>query len=618
MAIDRRRAALTRLARIFLILAVLAALWAIAVALTGGFVLRLGAFRMASRHLQNPLAVALISGSAAWLLATRDERQRALSAVWTGLLGHRGPHRPLHQPAPRLAPALAAAVAVIVVVPGLVNGAFVAGGADSYGYVSQADLWVRGSLIVEQPFARDMTWSNAAATLAPLGYRPYRPDADGGDLVPIYSPGLPIMMAAFKRVGGPRAVFYVVPMLGGLAVWATYLMGARVAGRLVGLAAAVLLATSPPFLFELLAPTSDVPVTAWWAVALALLVSERRGSAFGAGLAAGAAILTRSNLVLLAAIPGLWLAWRATWAGGSLRRALLFAAGTIPACVAIAVINDRLYGSPLASGYGALDALYRWRNLSQNLAHYPRWLLDAQTPIVAAALVAPFLLRRQVLLRDAAGGSRSIAIMWLWFIGAVFLSYLFYIPFNDWTYLRFMLPAYPPLLVLTSVGLVAAATRWVPVARVVSSAVVVGVLALHGANYALDRSWPDSAGERRYAAVGTYVATHLPERAALLSMQHSGSVRYYSGRLTIRYDLIAPGQLDFVIEELRRLGYRPYLVLDDWEESAFRTRFQGQSGLARLDWLPVAMVRSGTTKIFDLPDGQDGRSDPQTFPDEIR
>jgi len=618
MAVDRRRATLNRLSQIFLIVAVFAGLWAGAVAVAGGVLFRAGALRISSQQTRNPLAVAMISGCVAWVLATRDARRRALSAVWACLRGHRGPLLLLRQPAARLAPALAAAAAVIVVILGLVSGAFVAGGADSYGYVSQADLWIRGSLIVEQPFARNMTWPNAAASLAPLGYRPYRPGAHGGDLVPIYASGLPMMMAGFKRVGGPRAVFYVVPILGGLAVWATYLMGVRVGGRLVGLAAAVLLATSPPFLFELLSPTSDVPVTAWWAVALVLVVSGGRASAFGAGLAAGAAILTRPNLVPLAAIPGLWLAWRAARSGGSVHRALLFAAGTMPACVAIAVINQRLYGSPLLSGYGTLDALYQWRYLSQNLAHYPRWLVDAQTPLVAVALVAPFLVRPHGFGRNAAGGSRSIAIMWLCFIGAVFLSYLFYIPFDDWTYLRFMLPAYPPLLVLTSVGLVAAATRVFRRARVVSSAIVVAVLACHGLNYSLERSWPVSAGEQRYAGIGEYIATHLPERAALLSMQHSGSVRYYSGRLTVRYDVIGPEHLDFVIEELRRLGYRPYLVLDDWEEPRFRTRFQGRSRLASLDWVPVAMFRSGTTKIYDLPDRRDPRSDRVTFPDVIR
>ena len=33
-------------------------------------------------------------------------------------------------------------------------------------------------------------------------------------------------------------------------------------------------------------------------------------------------------------------------------------AGTLPGCLFIAWINNRLYGSPLASGYGSLSALF--------------------------------------------------------------------------------------------------------------------------------------------------------------------------------------------------------------------------------------------------------------------
>jgi dolichyl-phosphate-mannose-protein mannosyltransferase len=603
------------LPRVLFSIAIVAALWAAGVAVTGGFVFHAGALRISSQHPATPLIVAMLSAAASWLFASRGARGRALAIIWPSPAGHGDPFIALPTDH-RLAPAMAFAIAVSVVILGIVKGAFVAGGADSYGYVSQADLWARGNLIVEQPIARDIAWLHAAEALAPLGYRPYRGPGDHpGDLVPIYSPGLPIVMAGFRKIAGPTAVFFVVPILGGVAVGATYAMGAALGGALVGLAGAALLATSPPFLVELLSATSDVPVTAWWAVALAMLAVDRRGSALVAGLAAGAAILTRPNLVLLAAIPGVWLVWRAVHANGSASRAWLFAAGALPACVAIALLNQRLNGSPLMSGYGALDTLYQWRNFPQNLAHYPRWLLDAQTPLVAAALASPLLLRRDEFGRRAAGG--SIGTMWLCFVGAVFLSYLFYVPYDDWTYLRFILPAYPPLLALTCVSLIALA-RLTRRARIVAAAVIVGILAVHGVRYALDRSWPDTADEQRYAAVGRYVATHLPERAVLLSMQHSGSLRYYSGRLTVRYDWIDRGELDAVIADLRRLKYHPYLVLDGWEELRFRSRFEAASRSGTLAWTPVASFRSGLTDIYDLPDDGGGLPRPSALPDVIR
>ena len=207
-----------------------------------------------------------------------------------------------------VAPVLAGITALAVVGLGFWKGAFVAGGADSYGYLSQARLWAHGTLQIEQPIMTAVSWPFSDMSLAPLGYRPA---PHGPFIVPVYAPGLPMVMAVFERVAGSEAVFYVVPLLGGVAVWATYLMGTMIAGPMVGLAAAVLLATSPVFLYQLMSPMSDVPVTAWWALCLALLPFKRRAATLAAGLLAGIAILTRPNLVPILCVPGLFLLWAA-------------------------------------------------------------------------------------------------------------------------------------------------------------------------------------------------------------------------------------------------------------------------------------------------------------------
>ena len=538
-----------------------------------------------------------------------------------------------------LAPIAAAVAAAAVVTFGLHNGLFVAAAADAYGYVSQADLWASASPIVRQPFAREMTWPNADVTLAPLGYRPYRPAPHGTDIVPIYSPGLPMVMAVFKLLAGPQAVYLAVPLLGGLAVWATYLMGTRLSGSLVGAFAAVLLAASPSFLFEVVSPTSDIPCTAWWALALTLLLIEGRPAAFGAGVSAGLAILTRPNLVLVAAIPGAALVWRAAreqfmmaahsreteragfGSSDATARMLLFAAGSVPACLAVGAINNTLYGSPFSSGYAPFDVLYQWSHLLPNLARYPRWLLETETPIVLLALAAPFVLRAGSSATALTRSPRRVAVVWLCFVAAVLLSYLFYLPFEEWWYVRFLMPAYPPLLVLTCAVLL---TLLTPLSRVLkgtgelAAVTIVTIVAWRCADLSIDRGahlqWK---AEQRYATVGQYVASRLPERAALLSMQHSGGIRYYSGRLTIRYDLIEPTDLDLVVEQLRGLGYSPFVALDDWEEPRFRERFQGHSVLAGLDWIPVALLHSNQVRIYDPADRQPGQPDRQRIPDVI-
>jgi hypothetical protein len=370
-----------------------------------------------------------------------------------------------------------------------------------------------------------------------------------------------------------------------------------------------LLATSPPFLIQLMVPMSDVPVAAWWAAAFALLLSEGRTAAFGAGLAAGAATLTRPNLVVLAAVPATLLLWRAIGErhndGRDTQRLLLFVAGIVPACITVAIINAHLYGSPLASGYAPFRELFRLENLRPNLSRYPRWLLQTETPVVLVSLLAPFLL--PACQRDSRRDPtpRATASMWSCFAAAVFLCYLFYAPYDGWFWLRFVLPAFPPLLVLTSVTVAAMFARAGRGARITATAAIVGLIGWHGVAFAAGQGVFESRpGEHRVVAIGDYIVRRLPERAVFVSMQYSGSIRYYAGRLTVRYDWIPSYRLDGVLEELRALGYHPYLVLEQWEEPEFQARFDGHSRLAALDWPPVAVLThlATTVRIYDPSD----------------
>jgi hypothetical protein len=130
---------------------------------------------------------------------------------------------------------IAAALAAIVTGTGLIWSTRVAAGADAYGYVSQADLWLRGDLHIDQSFGASVPWPLARWTFTPLGYRP---EPDGYRIVPQYAPGLPLLMAGFKAVAGQCAMFWVVPLCGGALVFATYAIGRRIGRPVVGLAAA--------------------------------------------------------------------------------------------------------------------------------------------------------------------------------------------------------------------------------------------------------------------------------------------------------------------------------------------------------------------------------------------
>jgi hypothetical protein len=255
----------------------------------------------------------------------------------------------------------------------------------------------------------------------------------------------------------------------------------------------------------------------------------------------------------------------------------------LPGAALVAAVNGYLYGSPLASGYGDVHNLYAWRNAPINLRQYCGWLLETQTPVVFTALAALFWVR-----------PLRIPVLFALFIGGVFAAYLFYAPFDAWWYLRFLLPMLPLLLILTAAGIVEATARFPGVLRAVACTVVPALVVGYQIDYAVSRGvFAQRETERRYEVVGNYVAASTPANAVLLSMQHSGSLRYYGHRSTLRYDAIAPEALDSTIAVLREKGYRPFIVLDEWEVPVFRRRF-ALSETGRLAWAPVAdftMVR---------------------------
>src|SRR5262245_47488779 len=92
----------------------------------------------------------------------------------------------------RSVPLIALMIAVSVVGVTISKGAFVAGGTDSSAYVSQAALWARGTLRVEQPLLGRFGWPDAAMAFAPPGYV-----TRAGAIVPGVAAGFPLVMAAF-------------------------------------------------------------------------------------------------------------------------------------------------------------------------------------------------------------------------------------------------------------------------------------------------------------------------------------------------------------------------------------------------------------------------------------
>jgi hypothetical protein len=497
----------------------------------------------------------------------------------------------------RTAALLAAALSLFVLVLTLRYGTFVAGGADSYGYVSEAELWEKGRLHVKQPLAAVLPWPNVLDTLCPLGYTPAGRDT----IVPTYSPGLPLLMVVFRKVFGRMGQFYVVPVMAALVVWLSFLLGRKLTGRAsVGIAAAVVMASSPPFLSIAMAPMSDVPAAATWTLAVWLALSGSPGASLAAGLAASLAVLIRPNLVPIAAVIGASVTWCSFEQRGctvrSLPAPLLFVCGLIPGVAAVAAINASLYGSPFLSGYGSLRQLYAWANLGPNLRNYGTWLATSGCAYVLLGTAALAFYPRTI----APEHRRSSRFLLAGITTVVWASYLFYLQFDAWWYLRFLLPMFPVAIVLAAAAVAGLFDR-LRVGRpalvlVATAAIVFGIgFSMARAHDAFGQSW----GESRYVRAGEYVKRYTPAGAVVFAMQESGSLRYYGSRVTIRYDLMDPAWLDRAVEALMARGMHPYIVLEIWEVADFKRRFRAASRLGALDWPAVELFPSGVVRLWD-------------------
>lgn len=581
---------------ILLASAAVSTLWSLAIWLVGGFTLALGGIELASRDPFRPLLVAILA-AVAYLVVSGPARVREDVARFG-----------------RFPTPLVILLALCPAAAGLAMNGWTAAGADSFAYVSQADLWVQGSLTVPAPIADAVPWPDPVWSFSPNGFRPAESESA---LVPVTAPGLPLMMAAAKVVAGHCAMFWIVPITGAVLVWMTFALGRRLRSSALGLAAAWLVATSPVFLAMLTSPMSDVPAAAFWAVATYYALGGSKGEAIASGLAASAAILIRPNLAPLAVV---LVTWKLLGAGlrTSARQAILLVLGILPGCLLVAWLNDRLYGSPLVSGYGNLTGLFSLANVATNLRQYGGWLIESHTPLVLVgigALIVPMRIiwstpetqRRARLLGSVTA--------------TVWALYLAYAPFDAWWYLRFLLPSWPAICIGTAAVCLGPTGRSPGLPRAIATAILIAV-GLHGVWFASRRgAFPSGEGDHRYVSIAALVEQSTEPSSVIITGQHTGPTRYYAGRITVRFDLLDEAWLDRAVQWLSEHGRRPYFLLEEWEIPRFQKRYAGKNRLGALALAPVFAYRApgvpGNVYLFDpaRPDGPTLRPAP---PDSVR
>lgn len=570
-----------RLTRGLVFVAGCCALAAVVAIITGGFSIQLGSVRLRSHDPFRPaiaagvLLLIALAGGAATVTAALEWHWRLLE---------------------RRASVAALTLAAIAVAAGFHWGAFIAGGSDSYCYLNQAELLARGQVHDHEPLSADTTWPGTLWSFAPAGHVPMGSPVPA--LVPICPAGYPLIMAGARRAFGRNAMFWITPLMGGAAVYLAFLLGRRLAGPAAGVLTAALTLSSPTFLYQLFQPMNDVTAAAVWCAVLVAGMQEGWGDrrrAFCAGLLTAAALTIRPNLLPLAVVAGLGLAILPAGRSLSERGAMVavFALAALPGVAVVMAIQNAMYGSPLKSGYGDLGTMFAAAHVAPNLQRYSRWLIEAHTPALAAALAAPWLL--------AARGTHRHAIWLLACAGATLACYLPYVVFDAWWYTRFLLPAILPLLALAAAVAVVSIDRLRAPARPIVFAALAATLSAMSIRTAVthdvfrirDLEW-------RFRSVGERAAA-LPENAAFITLHHSGSLRFYAGRSTAGWADIDKGRLDDAIAFLRRHGRKPYLLFEGWEEPEFRARFAADR-LGGLGW-PAVLEVDGV-RIYD-PDDYD-------------
>jgi hypothetical protein len=548
---------------------------ALLIAMTGGARLAIGGLTLSMRDPLRPGIAGVVL-----LALSLMGAPRGVGTAWSWLRSEME----------RWAPSGSVVAAAAVLLAGLTYGARAVGGPDSFGYVSQAYLWLGGRLRVVEPLASEVPWPYPVESVAPLSYQPAR---EAHAIAPRYPPGLPLLMAAADRVFGARGPYLVGPIAAAWLVLATFAIGWRLTrDSLTSALAAVFLAAAPALVFNLMAPMSDIPAAALWITALLLLTLPGVAPALGAGVAVFTAVLVRPNLAPLAAA-GALAAWvwpvRQRHESPAMARMGAFLGGVFASLVVVGLLNRHLYGSLSATGYGPSSRLFSAANVAGNLARYPQWLWESEGWIVLLGLV-PIAIPR---LRPSWLTLRTV-LPPLALLALLAIIYLPYVLFEGFWFLRFVFPAFPFLFILVGAA-IAGLMRRVPAAIGVLGTIALVAIAVHGwVQFSRDLgAFAIGAGEQRFIVMADFVDRTLPSNAVVLSNLHSGAVRYYTGRAVVRYDRLAGPRLPSAVEWLRDHGYRPYILLDGAEENDFRRQFADTAGaIGRLEVPVLAEVQA--------------------------
>jgi hypothetical protein len=435
-----------------------------------------------------------------------------------------------------------------------------AGGSDSSGYLNFARLLSHGELLAP-------VRSLSGHSVTEFGLHVYEPSVfrirdDSGFMSPIYPIGAPLHFALATILIGSAHAAALVSALAAIAAGALIYFSCRhlKLGSLWAIGGALVFCSCPLVLYQAIQPMSDVVATTW---ATATVYAAMRGRdraqwPLACGAAAAMAVLIRPTNALLT-LPIL------VAVGLNPARLALVGLGALPGVLLLLLLNLKLYGSPLTTSYYSHNVgLFSASVVPHNLVHFFIWIFLLLGPLVICAFALPFF-------------RRPLSPDWLTHVvwAVVLISfYAFFGPAGEsWWYLRYILPAFPSLIILAIGGL---AGIWAvleksnrPYGHVIGAfwrrslafAIVV-MLSLGCEGIATQRlSFLDlRVVARMWFDVPRWAREHLPTNAMILSQDLSGSLYYYTDLPIVRFDAIREDKRKSFFEAAENQGRSIYAI----------------------------------------------------------
>ncbi len=423
------------------------------------------------------------------------------------------------------------------------------GGADAAGYLHSAKLLTEGKIEAKLHIRHELRneWTQ---DFQPLGFEAIR---ETRRLVPTYPVGLPLHLAVACSLFGWHWGPYVVGLGSALATLGMCYLLARELGlsRIVGVTIVGSLAPCAVFVYSSIQPLSDTLATFWCCTAVWMALRARRGSMVAAaacGVAFSVVVLVRpSNALLLPALVVLLGDWK--------KMGLTALAG-MPFAVALGFYQNALYGGPLRSGYGDIAILLSADFFWTTLGHFAFWA-GRLLPLGAFGVVgSAFLLRRKEQRREV------VALM-LW-VAAFVIFHGFYIwSRQDWSFVRFIAPAFPAMLLLGGMGMERAIARLNFMRQPnVSVAIAVAVVVVGFASNALYKTPDARKHDRMYVEAKEWARGNLPPDALVVSALFSGTLYFQTGHPVVRWDVLGETEGPKYLAMMHRAGQPVYAVLD--------------------------------------------------------